>query len=80
MKNWLKSLKMLIHMSISFGTYCLRSEVCEASVQAALKAGYRSIDTATIYRNEEAIGNSLRKLGDTFMKSLFFDCFFECAT
>ena len=36
---------------------------CEAAVLAALEAGYRHIDTATIYGNEESVGAAVRKSG-----------------
>ncbi|EIW13113.1 2,5 diketo-D-gluconic acid-like reductase NADP dependent (promiscuous) [Lactiplantibacillus pentosus KCA1] len=36
---------------------------CEAAVSAALKAGYRLIDTATAYQNEEAVGRAIKKSG-----------------
>lgn len=36
---------------------------CEESVLAALKAGYRMIDTAAIYNNEEAVGRAIKKSG-----------------
>lgn len=36
---------------------------CEAAVLAALKAGYRLLDTATAYRNEEAVGRAIQKSG-----------------
>lgn len=36
---------------------------CEAAVTAALKAGYRLIDTATAYQNEEAVGRAIKKSG-----------------
>ena len=39
-----------------------REEV-ERSLKAALLAGYRHIDTATLYGNEAFIGEALRKLG-----------------
>lgn len=50
-------------LKLGFGTYCLKSDVCEGAVKVAIKAGYRSIDTATIYRNEEAIGKAIRESG-----------------
>jgi len=37
-------------------------EVVQA-VKAALRAGYRSIDTAAIYRNEEGVGQAIREAG-----------------
>lgn len=33
------------------------------SVKAAIKAGYRSIDTATVYGNEEGVGQAIRESG-----------------
>lgn len=36
---------------------------CEASVLAAIQAGYRLLDTAASYLNEEAVGEAIRKSG-----------------
>lgn len=36
---------------------------CEKSVLTALEAGYRSIDTAASYGNEESVGTALKKSG-----------------
>ncbi len=36
---------------------------CERAVEDALSVGYRLIDTAASYQNEEAVGNALRKSG-----------------
>jgi len=36
---------------------------CERSVSSALEVGYRLIDTAASYGNEEAVGNAIRKSG-----------------
>lgn len=38
-------------------------EDTEQAVLAALQAGYRHIDTASIYRNEEAVGRAIKKSG-----------------
>lgn len=35
----------------------------EASVEAALRNGYRSIDTAAVYGNEEGVGNAIKASG-----------------
>jgi methylglyoxal/glyoxal reductase len=35
----------------------------EQAVLSAIKAGYRSIDTAAVYQNEEGVGNAIRKCG-----------------
>ena len=37
--------------------------LCEQAVSEALAAGYRLIDTASVYRNEEAVGAAVRKSG-----------------
>ena len=42
-----------------FGVYQVRKEDCKKSVLAALKAGYRHIDTAQSYFNEEQVGEAL---------------------
>ena len=48
---------------LGFGTYDLRGETCTRSVAAALSAGYRLLDTATIYGNEESVGAGIRNSG-----------------
>ncbi len=49
---------------IGFGTYLIKDpEVCERAVTSALEAGYRLIDTAQFYGNEEAVGRAIRKSG-----------------
>jgi 2,5-diketo-D-gluconate reductase B len=45
--------------SLGFGTVRLRDEVCRDAVAHALAVGYRSIDTAQRYGNEEAVGAAL---------------------
>lgn len=39
------------------------AEVCEQSVSDAIKSGYRLIDTAAAYMNEEAVGKAIAKSG-----------------
>ena len=36
---------------------------CERVVSKAIEVGYRSIDTAQVYGNEEAVGNAIKKSG-----------------
>lgn len=48
---------------VGFGTWKLRGDTAHAAVGAALAAGYRHIDTATMYGNEEAIGRALADSG-----------------
>ena len=40
---------------VGFGTWQLRGEECYAATLAALEAGYRHLDTATMYRNEAEV-------------------------
>ncbi len=50
--------------SIGFGTWQMFDEtVAVKAVTDAIGAGYRHIDTATIYRNEKAVGEGIRKSG-----------------
>ncbi|ELY85478.1 aldehyde reductase [Natrialba taiwanensis DSM 12281] len=45
---------------LGFGTYQIEDlEVCERSVSEALRTGYRLIDTAAGYENEEAVGRAI---------------------
>jgi 2,5-diketo-D-gluconate reductase A len=46
---------------IGFGTYQMSLEVAETSVFEALKAGFRHIDSAQGYNNEEGTGKALNK-------------------
>ena len=47
--------------ALGIGTFMISPEDTEKSVYAALKLGYRMIDTANAYMNEEAVGNALAK-------------------
>ena len=55
---------------LGFGTYSLRGDLCTESVTDAIDAGYRLLDTAKVYQNEEAVGAGIRKSGID-RKSLF---------
>lgn len=44
---------------MGFGTWQLEGEVCVEAVKAALACGYRHIDTAQIYDNEEEVGRAV---------------------
>jgi len=48
---------------LGFGVYQMTDAECEASVREALRIGYRLIDTAAIYGNEEAVGRALKASG-----------------
>lgn len=47
-----------------FGVYCIEDhDECVKYVLEALKNGYRHIDTAQIYKNEQAVGEAIKKSG-----------------
>ena len=49
---------------IGFGVFRMIDETsCEEAVVQAIKAGYRLIDTATAYGNEEAVGRAIARCG-----------------
>ena len=45
--------------ALGLGTWPMRGAECEAAVESALGLGYRHIDTAEMYGNEEAVGAAL---------------------
>lgn len=48
---------------LGYGVYQIDKEECERCVLDALKVGYRHIDTAQSYFNEEEVGNAIAKSG-----------------
>jgi len=48
---------------LGFGVYQMTDAECEASILEALRVGYRLIDTASSYGNEEAVGRALKASG-----------------
>ena len=44
---------------LGLGTYRMQGDACRAAVESALSFGYRHIDTAEMYANEEAIGAAI---------------------
>ncbi|MBR0751372.1 aldo/keto reductase [Bradyrhizobium jicamae] len=44
---------------LGLGTYRMQGDVCRAAVESALTLGYRHIDTAEMYGNEDAIGAAI---------------------
>ena len=48
---------------LGYGVYQVTPEECERCVLDAISVGYRSIDTAQAYYNEEGVGNAVRKCG-----------------
>jgi len=45
---------------LGFGVWRVTNEQAESVVAEAVRAGYRSIDTASIYGNEEGVGHAIR--------------------
>lgn len=48
---------------LGYGVYQVTPEECERCVSDALSVGYRMIDTAQAYANEEGVGNAVKKSG-----------------
>jgi diketogulonate reductase-like aldo/keto reductase len=46
--------------SLGFGTWAARGDECAQAVTWALESGYRHVDTAAVYANEEAVGEGIR--------------------
>lgn len=60
--------------AVGFGTWQAKPHEVENAVEVALRAGYRHIDCAAIYRNETEVGEGIRKSGvprgDIFVSSI----------
>ena len=48
---------------LGYGVFQVSNEECERCVLDAISVGYRAIDTAQSYGNEEAVGNTIQKCG-----------------
>lgn len=48
---------------LGYGVFQVSPEECERCVSDAISVGYRSIDTAQVYGNEEGVGNAIQKSG-----------------
>lgn len=48
---------------LGYGVYQVTPEECERCVSDAISVGYRSIDTAQAYHNEEGVGSAVSKCG-----------------
>lgn len=59
---------------LGLGTYKLRGEECVRVIREAISLGYRHIDTASIYENEEEVGQAIAEAiaaGDVSREELF---------
>ena len=65
------------------GTFLLSSDEAEASVLSALADGYRLIDTANAYVNEQAVGRAMKRSGlqreEIFLETKIWPSFYEQA-
>ncbi|MCF7889674.1 aldo/keto reductase [Candidatus Bipolaricaulota bacterium] len=59
MKNELKSIDSCSVPALGLGTWKLKGKECEETVRKAIDIGYRHIDTAIFYDNEEEVGNAI---------------------
>ena len=63
------------------GTFLLTPDEAEASVLAALKNGYRLIDTANAYGNEKAVGRAMSASGlpreEIFLETKLWPAFYD---
>lgn len=50
-------------LQLGYGVYQVKNEECERCVLDAISVGYRSIDTAQSYGNEDAVGSAIAKCG-----------------
>lgn len=53
----------IIMPQLGYGVYQVSPEECERCVSDALSVGYRMIDTAQAYHNEEGVGRAVEKSG-----------------
>ena len=60
---------------IGIGTWPLRGAECAAQIRTAIESGYRLLDTAENYRNEDGVGQGIRDSGidraEVFVTSKF---------
>ncbi|WP_136591519.1 aldo/keto reductase [Salinigranum halophilum] len=45
--------------ALGFGTWPMKGETCRTAVEHALHTGYRHLDTAQMYNNEDAVGQAI---------------------
>ena len=48
---------------VGYGTFRTPADVAEQAVKEAIETGYRHIDTAAVYGNEEAVGKGIKDSG-----------------
>ena len=64
---------------IGLGTWLIPNDEAESITKDAINLGYKHIDTAQVYQNEEGIGNALKSLAVQGMKFISLQkCGLEC--
>src|SRR5436309_2769426 len=48
---------------LGLGTFRMQGDICRAAVESALGLGYRHVDTAEMYGNEDAVGAAIATSG-----------------
>ena len=48
---------------VGYGTFRTPATVARQAVKTAIEVGYRHIDTAAVYENEEAVGQGIKDSG-----------------
>ncbi len=48
---------------LGYGVYQINNDETERCVLDAISVGYRLIDTAQVYSNEDGVGNAIKKCG-----------------
>ncbi|WP_424631265.1 aldo/keto reductase [Bradyrhizobium sp. SYSU BS000235] len=48
---------------LGFGTFLMTGDACRVATESALSLGYRHIDTAEMYANEDAVGDAIANSG-----------------
>lgn len=61
MKSELKTVGSCSVPALGLGTWKLRGKECEETVRKAIDIGYRHIDTAIFYDNEEEVGKAIKE-------------------
>ena len=63
---------------LGYGTFTISNEETERCVTDAIHVGYRSIDTAQAYYNEEGVGNAVHKAIEAGTKHLLRNLYRNC--
>ena len=61
LQNILALNKLTTIRAFGFGTYLISNYGAEGAIRSPIVSGYRHIDTASGYRNEETVGVGIRK-------------------